>query len=288
MTQTPPPTPPAPAPMTAETGAAGQPPGSAGRLRTVNTVGLAAPLRWLAGGLGALLAAPLPCLVYGAAVALLSFGIWQALIETNLAFWALSLSCGFVFVAPMLAMGLYEAGRAIERGEQPSLVRMFIVRGAMRADLCYLGLTLVLIYLFWGRVAQIVYGLSTYRLHRTVQEFAAFAMGTPEGHAMMISGTVVGGLMAFFTFAITVTSAPMLLDQNANVFEAVFTSLRCVAKNFAPLLLWAALIAGLLVVSASTAWLGLVLVFPWLGLASWKAYRDLVGDAPPLEPARGL
>ncbi len=93
---------------------------------------------------------------------------------------------------------------------------------------------------------------------------------------MIIVGTIIGGAMAFFTFAITVVSAPMLLDQKTTVFEAVFTSISSVAKNFLPMLLWAALITLLLLACASTSWLGLALVFPWLGLASWHAYRDVV------------
>lgn len=219
-----------------------------------------------------------PCLAYGAATALMSHLLWRALVETDLAFWALSLSCGFVFVAPMLAMGLYEAGRLMDEGKQPQLKQILIVRRALRADVFYLGLTLLFIYLLWGRVAQIVYGLSTYRLHTTVSEFREFALTTSEGHTMLVTGSIVGGVMAFFTFALCVVSAPMLLDQKANVFEAIFTSVRAVAKNFAPMFFWAALITLFLLLSALTSWLGLVVIFPWLGLASWRAYREIVTD----------
>lgn len=247
----------------------------------VNIIGLSAPLRWLALAWQDMMKAPLPCLIYGAAIALASFAIWRALIESNLAFWALSLSCGFVFVAPMLAMGLYEAGRRLGNGERPTLGQMALVRSALRADVFYLGLALLLIYLLWGRIAQIVYGLSTYRLHRTVGELIAFGTQTAEGRTMLAAGTLIGGAMAFFTFAVTVVSAPMLLNQRANVFEAVFTSIRAVGRNFAPMLLWAALIALFLIACAATSWLGLAIAFPWLGLASWRAYRDIVSDRQP-------
>lgn len=246
---------------------------------SVRFVGLGAPVRWLLRAWRDLMTAPLPCLAYGVAVALLSYGIWRALIESNLAFWALTLSCGFVFIAPLLAMGLYDAGRSIDAGQRPRFSQMLVVRDALRADIFYLGLTLLLIYLLWGRIAQIVYGLSTYRLHRTVPAFVDFALNTAEGHAMMISGAIVGGAMAFFTFAIAVVSLPMLLDRNANVFAAIFTSLQAVSKNFLPLLLWAFFITLLLVACAFTSWLGLALVFPWLGLASWRAYRDLTASS---------
>ena len=93
---------------------------------------------------------------------------------------------------------------------------------------------------------------------------------------MLISGAIIGGVLAFFTFAVTVVSAPMLLQQDSNVFGAVFTSLRATSRSFAPMLLWAALITALLLIAASTGFLALVVIFPWLGLASWRAYRDIV------------
>ncbi len=249
----------------------------------VNAITIGAPFRWLARGWRDLLAAPLPMLTYGTIVALISFGIWRALIASDLAFWALSLSCGFVFIAPMLAMGFYEAGRVIDAGKRPQLVEILLVRGALRSDVFYLGLALLLIYLFWGRVAQIVYGLSTYRLHTSLEDFVSFAIQSAEGHSMLVAGVIVGGVMAFFTFALTVVSAPMLLNQSVSVFEAMFTSIHAVAKNFMPMLLWALLIALLLLASAATAWLALAVVFPWLGLASWHAYRDIVVDSDVLK-----
>ena len=247
-------------------------------LPTINQVNLAAPFEWLAGAWGDLFKAPITLLLYGLVLALASYWLSAALIDSDLAFWVLALTCGFVFLAPMLAMGLYEAGRRIERGERPTFGAVFFVRDAMRQDVAYLGLALLLIYLLWGRIAQIVYGLSTYRLHRTVDEFIAFAIGTSEGHAMLISGAIVGGIIAFFTYCLVVVAAPMLLDRRANVFAAALTSFRAVSGNFAPMLLWAALIVAFLVLAAATRFLALTIIFPWLGLASWRAYRALVSE----------
>ncbi|WP_204377280.1 DUF2189 domain-containing protein [Methyloceanibacter superfactus] len=214
-------------------------------------------------------------------MALLSFLLCYALVVSNAAFWVLALTVGFVFIAPMLAMGLYEAGRLIERGEKPTLGRMLYVRPALRQDIAYLGLALVLIYLFWGRIAQIVYGLSTYHLHRTVNDFVTFATSTSDGQSMLLTGSIVGGVIAFFTYCLVVVSAPMLLDQKTNVFAAVATSVRAVIENFWPMVLWAAILGVLTLATAATGFLGLVIVFPWLGLASWHAYRELVPEHAP-------
>jgi uncharacterized membrane protein len=186
------------------------------------------------------------------------------------------LTIGFVMIAPILAMGPYEAGRLIEQGQRPELGHILFVRSAFRQDVAYLSLLLVMLYFLWGRVAQIVYGLSTYQIHRDAEALAAFALGTEEGRTMLMAGTFTGGLLAFAAYALVVVSAPMLLNSSSNVFAAVATSVRAVNANFLPLVLWAVIIALLLVMSAATGFLALVVVFPWLGLASWRAYRDLV------------
>lgn len=242
----------------------------------IRKVNLGAPFRWLGAAWRDLGRAPVPFLIYGLALGLVSLWLCWALVISNAAFWVLALTCGFVFVAPMLAMGLYEAGRVIEQGSKPDLARMLFVRAALRQDIFYLGLALLLIYFLWSRFAQIVYGLSTYRLHRTIEEFVTFAIGTGEGHSMLIAGSVVGGVLAFFTYCLVVVSAPMLLDQRTNVFEAIATSFRAVSENFGPLLLWALIIVLFVLLAAATGFLGFTIIFPWLGLASWRAYRDLV------------
>jgi uncharacterized membrane protein len=247
-------------------------------LPSVRVVSIGAPFRWLAGGLADIARAPGPALGYGLGVALLSFGLCWAIYVTNAAFWTLALSAGFVLVAPMLAMGIYDCSRRLEAGERPRLGRMLLAAAAMRGDIAYLGVALSIIYMVWGQAAQIVYGLSTFELHRTWSDFAAFAIGSGEGHVMLASGGLVGGAIAFLTYCLVVVSAPMLLDRQTSVFAADATSLRAGNASFAPLLLWAAIIALLIAASAATGFLALTVVFPWLGFASWRAYRDLVGE----------
>jgi uncharacterized membrane protein len=252
--------------------------GPSGGLPAVNTIDMKAPFRWLRGGWSDLCGAPVPCLTYGLMMAVVSFLLSYTLIITDAAFWVLVLTIGFVFIAPMLAMGLYAAGQLLEHGKTPTLRQMLFVRAAIRQDVTYLGFALVLIYLLWGRVAQIVYGLSTYQLHRTVEDFTAYAIGTPDGHAMLFAGSLIGGGFAFFTYCLVVVSAPMLLHRDANVFAATATSVKAVTQNIGPMALWALIIAILTLSTAATGFLGLILVFPWLGLASWRAYRDLVPE----------
>jgi uncharacterized membrane protein len=249
----------------------------------INRIGLDAPLRWLAGGWGDLWKAPGPCLVYGAAVAAISAWLTWLVMWASAGLWIIPLLCGFVFLAPMLAMGLYEAGRRIEAGERPTLGQVLFVKSAVRVDVAYLGLILLLLFFIWGDVAQILYGLTTRRLAKSLSEVVTFALGTPEGHRMMITGSLIGGAIAWLSYCIVVVSAPMLLERDSNFFVATITSVRAVARNLFPMAIWALLIVALCLVSMATAYMAFVVVFPTLGLASWRAYRDLV--QPPRELA---
>lgn len=257
------------------------------RLPDVKHVGYGAPLRWLADGWADLWKAPGPCLAYGALVAVLLAGLAYALYASDLAIGIVILTLGLVLIAPILAMGPYEAGRRLEAGERPKLSQILIVRSALRQDAVYLGLALFLVFSFWIQAAQIVYGLSTYQLHATLPEFLRFALTTGDGRRMLLVGGVIGGAIAFVAYTLVVVSAPMLLERRFDVFMATATSVRIVLRNPGPMLLWAVIVATLVLASAATGFVALVVVFPWLGLASWRAYRGLVAaeTGGPPEPA---
>ncbi len=248
------------------------------KLPNVAKIGLGAPFQWLAGGWADFKRAPLPCLVYGIALAAVSAAIGWALVFSGQFAWMFVLAGGFLIVGPMLAMGLYEAGRQLEAGETPGFSDMALVKGAFRLDLAYLGLALFLIYLLWTRIAQIVYALSTSTLHRTPMDFLAFMFTTPEGLTMAATGTVIGAVIAFLAYMLVVVSAPMMLDRKRDVFSATITSIRAVTTNLVSMALWAIIIAVLTALGIATAFFGLIIVFPVIGLASWRAYRALVLD----------
>ncbi|MGZ5921288.1 MAG: DUF2189 domain-containing protein, partial [Rhizomicrobium sp.] len=113
-------------------------------------------------------------------------------------------------------------------------------------------------------------------LYKTVPEFFAFAVGTPDGLNMLAIGSLIGGIMAYFTYAFVVVSAPMLLNPKANVAAATAASFKAVTENPLPMTLWAAIIGIFVLIAAASGFLLLTVIFPWLGLASWRAYRDLV------------
>jgi uncharacterized membrane protein len=250
------------------------------RLPDVATISIRAPFRWLAGAWQDFLSAPLPFMIYGIILSAVSAMIAWALVFSGAFAWVFVLSGGFFLVAPILAMGLYEGGRMLEQGRTPGLTDIVLVREAVRLDLAYLGLALFLIYLFWTRIAQIVYALSTPFIHKTPGEFLAFMFTTQDGLSMALTGTLIGGTIAFLAFSLIVISAPMLLSAKTDVFIATITSVRCVTQNLLPMLIWGLLIVVLTAIGIATAFFGLILVYPLIGLASWRAYRELVPGSP--------
>lgn len=246
------------------------------RLPDVKTVALGAPFDWLARGWRDLWRAPFACLAYGAGLALISLAITGTLFLTGNFTWFLVLAGGFLILAPLFGMGLYRAACLLEKGRSPALPSMVVQPGILRADIMLLGVAVFVLFGIWVEAAYIIYGLATHSVHQSVFDFLAFMFTTPDGLRTALIGTLIGGTIAFFAFTIIVVAAPMLLEDETDFFIAVITSVRSVLANLPAMLLWAFLIAVLTGIGLALAVVGLAVIFPWIGLSSWHAYRALV------------
>jgi uncharacterized membrane protein len=248
------------------------------RLPEINTIPLRAPILWLAAGWRDFCAIPVTAFVYGLILAAVSAGIFWWLWSTGSASWFYVMLGGFLLVGPMLGMGLYAASRALAAGRKPGPGEVFWVRDAAHREQLILGLLLVFVYFLWTRMAQVIYALSTWRILRDRSDFLNFVLLDPAGQAMILTGLATGGAVAFCNYALAVVAAPMLLDRRYTVFMALATSVRAVSRNLLPMLLWAMLIVTLTLSGILLAFLGLAIVFPVIGMASWHAYRALVRE----------
>lgn len=246
------------------------------RLPGINTIRMGAPVEWLAAGWRDFLAAPGISLLYGSVLAAISAGIFWVLYSTGSASWFYVLLGGFLIVGPMLGMGLYAMARSLASGEKPKLLDVIWVKDAARKDQLMLGLLMVFLYFLWTRIAQVIYALSTWRILKGRAEFLHFVLAEPGGQMMILMGLLSGGVVAFCNYSLAVVAAPMLLDRRYDVFMALATSVRAVNRNFFPMLFWAFLIVFLTLIGISMAFVGLAVVFPVVGMASWHAYRALV------------
>ena len=241
------------------------------------------PLRWLALGARDLVRAPWPGLSHGLTLALFGAFVFGLLHDR---FWSLAGAfSGFLLVAPVLATGLYALSRALERGEpanwttvRKTWTRWQYSRYAVHGgywSLVRFGVLLALAGTGWVLTsAALITALAPQPVH-TPLDFARHVVLAPGGHLFELWLTL-GGLMAAPLFASSVVAMPLLLDRRVDVLQAVLTSWQAVLRNPGALALWAALIMGLTLLGIATALLGLIVVLPWLGHASWHAYRALV------------
>lgn len=233
-----------------------------------------AALDWLGAGWRDLLYRPGPSLVYGVFVFLLSAGIIAGLVGLALDYALFPAIAGFLVFAPALAIGLYDKSRAIERGEQVSLRHMLLPKAQAGGQILFTGALLCGVMLLWMRAAVIVYALFFgVRPFPGIDHIAPMLFTTDTGIAMLVVGTLIGGLFAAFSFAISAFSIPMMFDRDIDAMTAMGTSWALVWNNLGAMLLWGLLVLILFLVSAATGFVGLILVFPWLGHATWHAYR---------------
>jgi len=249
--------------------------GTAGDAR-VRLVPADRPWTWLARGWGDLTRALPVSLAYGIGLVIVSAALTLGLARTGLVYLFLPLVGGFFIVAPLIAVGLYETSRRLERGEPVSLA---IALAAWRRpkQVALMGAVLLLINLVWIRVAMLLYALFFSGVNPTLENLVQVLLFSEDSIPFLVVGTLIGAGFAAATFAVSAVSIPMLLDRDVSVMTAILTSIAVVRTNWQAMALWAALIVALTAAGIATLFLGLAVAMPLVAHATWHAYRDLVG-----------
>jgi uncharacterized membrane protein len=238
---------------------------------------LDAPWRWLGAGLRDLARAPHLSLGYGILVIGGGAGIVWLLWRSGYAS-VIPVAFGlFAIFGPLLAVGLYEMSRRIEAGEPPRLFPVKFAGPRSPLQLAFIGFFLMFAALVWVRVAMLLYALFTNGNYMPLDDFLGFAISTAPGLSMIAVGAVVGGIIAFAIYLLTVVSVPMLMNERTDAFTAVAVGLKAWKKSPGAMLLWAWLIAVITAAGVAAFFVGLAVAFPLLGHATWHAYRDIRG-----------
>lgn len=243
----------------------------------VRRVPLDAPWHWLARGWRDLCEVPILSIAYGI---LFCIGGWFAfywLNEIELSSLIAVLAGGFTLTAPLFAAGFYEMSRRLEKGEPVMLGAVCQSCLAAIGRLGFFGIVLFFGYFAWVELSFLL--LSLFLNGSEVPEASDFVQNlifTNTGLALLLTSVALGAVLAAMVFTLSSVAVPLLLDKEVDAVTAMVTSVRAVSANPGPMLLWAAIIAGHMALGLATFFVGLVVIFPLLGHATWHAYRDLV------------
>jgi uncharacterized membrane protein len=184
---------------------------------------------------------------------------------------------GFALAGPVAAIGLYEMSRQRAGGATVGWTALFDVMKSPRfGGIVTLALFHLVIFLVWIMTANLIFKLTLGTADPAITGFVAQVLTTPAGWALAVIGTGVGFLFAVAVLAISVVSFPMMLDRDVTLPVAVTTSVRLARANPVVIGTWGAIVAGLLVLGSLPALIGLVIVLPLLGHATWHLYRAAI------------
>jgi uncharacterized membrane protein len=232
----------------------------------------------LAQGIADFRHAPLFGLFFGAVYAIAGLLIVAVIFQLEMSYLAYPLAIGFALIGPFVAVGLYEVSRRLETGrplDWSGVLR--IIYDQRRRELSWMAFVVLFVLWIWlYQVRLLIALLLGSRASIDLGRFVHAVVATPEGLIFLAVGHLVGAVLALVLFSVTVIACPLLLDRNVDFITAIVTSVKTVATSPLPMVLWGLMVVALVLLASLPAFLGLLVVLPVLGHATWHLYRRAV------------
>ena len=238
------------------------------KARLVNEPAQVVIKKWLAFAVSDFKSNPFAALSYGSGVFLASWITVAVLWYYDLGWALLPILAGGMLVGPLAAVGTYRLSRRMQGDGDKGV--------ASPGQVILIGIILMIFALTWVRAATLIFAIFFGLLPFSgFMETMATLLSTPQGIATLVVGSVFGGLFAALGFAVSVFSIPMLIDRKIDCFSAMGLSFNATTYNFKLMISWAAVVSIAVLVGFVTGLLGMIVIFPLLGFATWHAYCDL-------------
>ena len=227
---------------------------------------MGAPMRWLQLGWGDIKKAPKQSLTYGTIIVGVSYAVSFMVWTYGGLGLLISLLSGFLFLGPVLAIGLYSISCQIQAGMTPQLG--YCLREGERhlGNELIFAVILSVIFLVWARAASMTHILFPEVSNAAWTEFIPF----------LAVGTFEGAVFSAIIFCFSAFSLPMIMDRKTDVVTAVITSINAVLRNKGVLFLWGGIIVLIVAIGFVTAFIGFIVLMPLVGHATWHAYQETI------------
>ena len=234
-----------------------------------------AGVQWLKRGWSDLLCSGMRGCFYGAIFALMGYAIsfiygsfWQA---------TMGLTAGFFLMGPFICCGIYELSRQRARGEAFNLAASLSSFMRNWKSIAFFAAMLTFFMVVWARVSVVIFALFANHDYPTLQAMLGQIVSADNLEFLMVWAGV-GFVIASLVFSISVVSMPLLLDRDTDTLVAVFASARALWANPATCLVWGLLIVAIIGGSLLIFTPLLIVTAPWVGHATWHAYRGMIGE----------